>query len=95
VTAKRELEEETGYTCGNLTLLGKHASAPGFTNEYLYQYLAEDVQKLDVPVDGDIDEFTELILLSKENALTMVEGGEIMDLKTVYAIQYLTLKELW
>jgi len=95
VTAKRELEEETGYTCGNLTLLGKHASAPGFTNEYLYQYLAENVQKLEAPVDGDIDEFTELILLSKEEAMNRVTTGEIMDLKTVYAIHYLTLQGLW
>lgn len=95
VTAKRELEEETGYTCGSLTLLGTHASAPGFTNERLHQFLAHDVKKLATPVAGDVDEFTELYPLGKDQALMMVATGEIQDLKTVYAIQYLTLAGLW
>jgi ADP-ribose pyrophosphatase len=95
VTAKRELEEETGYTCECLTLLGKHASAPGFTNEVLHQFLASGVRLLDTAVEGDADEFTELMTLSKDQALMMVATGEIIDLKTVYAIQYLTLAGLW
>lgn len=95
ITAKRELEEETGYTCESLALLGKHASAPGFTNEMLYQFLASGVRKLDVAVAGDVDEFTELMTVGKDQALMMIETGEIFDLKTVYAIQYLTLAGLW
>ena len=95
VTAKRELEEETGYTCESLQLLGKHASAPGFTNEILHQFLASGISKLDIAVEGDADEFTELLTVNKDQALMMVATGEIMDLKTVYAIQYLTLAGLW
>ena len=95
VTAKRELEEETGYTCEALELLGVHASAPGFTNEVLHQFLAKGIKPLDTAVEGDIDEFTELLTLNKDQALTMVATGEIFDLKTVYAIQYLTLADLW
>ena len=95
VTAKRELEEETGYTCESLELLGKHASAPGFTNEVLHQFLASGVTKLAVAVEGDEDEFTEPITVTKDQALMMVATGEIFDLKTVYAIQYLTLAGLW
>ena len=33
VTAKRELEEETGYTCESLTMVGRFATSPGFCNE--------------------------------------------------------------
>ncbi|MCL1989390.1 MAG: NUDIX hydrolase [Defluviitaleaceae bacterium] len=95
VTAKRELEEETGYTCEALVQLGTHATAPGFTNEVLHQFLATGVTKLDVAVSGDEDEFTELLTISKDQALRMVKNGEIFDLKTVYAIQYLTLAGLW
>ena len=95
VTAKRELEEETGYTCESLDLLGKHVSAPGFTNEVLHQFLASGVTKLDVAVKGDVDEFTELITVNKDQALMMIATGEIFDLKTIYAIQYLTLAGLW
>lgn len=94
-TAKRELEEETGYTCKSLTHLGTHSSAPGFTNEVLHQFLANDVEKMEIAIKGDEDEFTELLMLSKEDAVKMVASGEIMDLKTVYAIQYLTLAGLW
>ena len=95
ITAKRELEEETGYTCKSLELLGKHASAPGFTNEVLHQFLARGVTKLDVVVEGDADEFVEPITMGKDQALEMVKTGEISDLKTIYAIQYLTLAGLW
>ena len=95
VTAKNELEEETGYTCESLELIGKHASAPGFTNETLYQFLASGVTKLDVSVAQDDEEFVELLTVGKDQALMMIETGEIIDLKTVYAIQYLTLAGLW
>lgn len=95
ITAKRELEEETGYTCDSLDLIGKHASAPGFTNEVLHQFLAKDVKKLDILVEGDDDEFVEPLAVTKDQALKMIQTGEINDLKTVYAIQYLTLTGLW
>jgi len=95
VTAKNELEEETGYTCENLEYLGCHVTAPGFSNEVLHQYLALDVKKLDYNVAGDDDEITELLLLNKDQALLKVACGEINDLKTVYAIQYLTIAGLW
>jgi len=95
ITAKRELEEETGYTCESLELLGKHATAPGFTNEVLYQFLTSGVTKLDIVVQGDADEFVEPITVKKDQALEMVKTGEISDLKTIYGIQYLTLAGLW
>ena len=95
ITAKRELEEETGYTCQSLSLLGKYASAPGFTNEAVYQYLANGVTKLDELVAQDDEEFVEAMSLNKEEAFKMVDTGKIIDLKTIYAIQYLTLAGLW
>lgn len=95
VTAKRELEEETGYTCGSLELLGSHATEPGFTNVIIHQFLATDVKKLDVALVHDDEEFVELLTVNKDQALIMVATGEIIDLKTVYAIQYLTITGCW
>lgn len=95
ITAKRELEEETGYTTNELIPLGKHASAPGFTNEYLYQFLATDLTKLENQIQGDDDEFLEPLAVTKDQALMMVANGDIIDLKTIYAIQYLTLTNMW
>jgi len=95
ITAKRELEEETGYTCETLEHLGTHSTAPGFTNEVLHQFLAKGVTKMEIPVSGDEDEFTEVLTANKDKAFMMVKTGEIMDLKTIYAIHYLTLAGLW
>ena len=95
ITAKRELEEETGYTCESLELIGQYASAPGFTNETVYHFLASTVTPLDDAVENDEGEFTELLTATKDQAHTMIATGEIFDLKTVYAIQYLTLAGLW
>jgi len=95
ITAKRELEEETGYTCDALELTGTHSSAPGFTNELLHQFFATGVKPLETAIGNDEGEFTELLTATKAQALEMVATGEIFDLKTVYAIQYLTLAGLW
>ena len=94
-TAKRELEEETGYTCKSLELLGSHATEPGFTNVIIHQFLATGLEKLKVALEHDEEEFIELLTVTKDQALTMVKTGEITDLKTIYAIQYLTLAGLW
>ncbi|MCL2559049.1 MAG: NUDIX hydrolase [Turicibacter sp.] len=94
-TAKRELEEETGYTCESLELLGAHATEPGFTNVVLQQFLATGVTLMAHPVGADEGEFVEVMTLKKDQALMMVATGEIIDLKTVYAIQYLTVAGLW
>ena len=57
VTAKRELEEETGYTCDSLKMIGRFATSPGFCNEYIENYLVMNPQKFEHPVQGDEDEF--------------------------------------
>jgi len=44
-TAKRELEEETGYTCDSVELLAKGPSSPGITSEIVSVYRAHGVRK--------------------------------------------------
>ena len=95
VTAKRELEEETGYTCESLELIGSYASVPGFSNETVHHFLASSTTLLEIAPRNDEGEFTELLTLTKEQAHEMIATGEIFDLKTVYSIQYLTLAGLW
>lgn len=95
VTAKRELEEETGYTCEHLKCVGRFATSPGFCNEYIENFLVENIQKLDYTVAGDEDEFINLYRVTKEEALKYIESGFICDFKTIYAIQYLIMNHLW
>jgi ADP-ribose pyrophosphatase len=44
-TAKKELEEETGYVCDAVELLAKGPSSPGITSELVSFYRATNVRK--------------------------------------------------
>ncbi|HGI4437332.1 TPA: NUDIX domain-containing protein [Streptococcus agalactiae] len=89
--ALRELEEETGYT-GNLEILYSFYTAIGFCNEKIVLYLATDLQKVENPRPQDDDEVLELLELSYEYCMQMVEKGMIQDAKTIIALQYYGLK---
>lgn len=45
-TAKKELEEETGYTCDSVELLARGPSSPGITSEIVSLYRARGVRKI-------------------------------------------------
>jgi ADP-ribose pyrophosphatase len=45
VTARKELEEETGYTCASVELLASGPSSPGITSETVSFYRARGVTK--------------------------------------------------
>lgn len=44
-TARKELEEETGYTCAGVELLAKGPTSPGITSEIVSFYRAQSVTK--------------------------------------------------
>lgn len=94
VTAIRELEEETGYTTNELTLVTSFFTSPGFADELIHIYITDQLEKLDVPVKGDDDEFIELIELTLSEAQQYVEDKRIYDAKTNYAILYLQTLEM-
>ena len=45
-TAKKELEEETGYACDSVELLARGPSSPGITSEIVSLYRAKGVRKV-------------------------------------------------
>jgi len=45
-TAKKELEEETGYTCASVEHLATGPSSPGITSEVISFYRAREVRKV-------------------------------------------------
>lgn len=92
-TALRELEEETGYTTKDLTYVTSFYTSPGFADEIIHLYYANDLEVLKEKVAGDEDEFIEIIELSLEEAEQYVQEKQIYDAKTVYAILYLKLME--
>lgn len=89
--AKRELEEETGYSAENLKELCKLYPTPGYTDEIIYVYLAETC-KLN-KTHPDEDEFVSCKFFDIEEVCKMIDCGEICDAKTVAAVyKYLYLK---
>ncbi|MCY8465293.1 NUDIX hydrolase [Bacillus atrophaeus] len=92
-TALRELEEETGYTAKKLTKITAFYTSPGFADEIVHLFLAEDLSVLEEKRELDEDEFVEVMEVTLEDALKLVETREVYDAKTAYAIQYLQLKE--
>jgi len=95
ITAARELEEETGYRAGSLKSLGSLVTSPGFSNEFIENFLATDLEEVPEALKGDDDEFLNLFFVTKEEAWEWVNTGKIIDFKTIYAIQYLTINALW
>src|SRR5690625_4890985 len=91
VTAIRELEEETGYTTDHLTFVTSFYTSPGFADELMYMYLADELKPLEQLILGDEDEFVEKVMLTLDEAKRYMEEKRIQDAKTAYALLYLQL----
>jgi len=82
--AKRELEEETGYTATYYEHLSSFYTSPGFADELLHVYVATGLQA--GTMQPDEDEFVEMLELTLEEAHEKHRTGEIRDAKTVLAL---------
>ncbi|MEO1173814.1 MAG: NUDIX hydrolase [Myxococcota bacterium] len=84
VCAERELLEETGFRAGRITPLGSIFVSPGFTDERISLYLAQEltagIQELEA------DEVLEVRRLPWAEALEKATNGEITDAKSAVAI---------
>ncbi|WP_110945161.1 NUDIX hydrolase [Paenibacillus phocaensis] len=82
--AVRELQEETGFRCGKLTHLHSFYTSPGFADEIIHLYLAEELTAGEMSLDED--EFLELQEATLEEALSLIADGRIADAKTILAV---------
>jgi ADP-ribose pyrophosphatase len=80
----RELEEEVGYLSGDIRHVMDFYSSPGFCNEKLSLFLAENVEV--GPQRLDHGEFIELVTVPWKEAIAMAMRGELGDAKTVAGI---------
>lgn len=79
--ARRELEEETGHTARRLRKLFSQYLAPGYSQEVLHVYLAEDLTPAAQQLDED--ELVELVPTPLREVETMILQGQIKDSKTI------------
>ncbi|HDR03922.1 MAG TPA: NUDIX hydrolase [Candidatus Marinimicrobia bacterium] len=83
-TGRRELLEETGYIAESWDYLGKSFPGIGYTNEVIHIYIAKNLRLLKQSCDAD--EFLEIFSCTLEEALAMLDRGEIVDAKTQVAL---------
>ncbi len=79
--ARRELREETGFTARRWKLLAEFFPSPGYVNEKMWLYLAEDLRP--GPAQPDPDEVVHHRWFSVPRLEQMVRRGRIKDAKTL------------
>ena len=84
LTAKRELEEETGLIPLNLKKITELYPTPGYTDEVIAIFYADEFEKGNIHFDETEDLTSEWVDI--DVALKMVEDGVIKDGKTVVAL---------
>jgi ADP-ribose pyrophosphatase len=84
VGAARELEEELGVVAGKLEKLAEFFVSPGFLNEKMWLYLANDLRETQQRLEDD--EAIEIVRVSIERALQMITEREIEDAKTIIGL---------
>ena len=83
---KREIQEEAGYKADDWDKLGTLVNAPGYSDEVIHLFLARKLQKLDIDVEGDLDEDIEVLTLYPDELDNLIASGqEILDAKTITA----------
>ena len=88
--ARRELIEETGYRAKKWTKLASFFVSPGYVQERMTIYLAQDLTAGDAtPME---DERIEAQWFKRKQVSKMIENGEIEDAKTI--IGYYRMKSI-
>jgi ADP-ribose pyrophosphatase len=87
--ARREMIEETGYRVGSLTHMCSFYSSPGFTTELMHVYLCEGLQAGKPTEENDE---IEVLSLTPDEAIEAVQGGQVMDAKSVAALTLYQLR---
>ena len=82
-TIAREIEEETGYRAHRLHKLGEFVLAPGYSDETIYAFLGQDLEKLEQPPAQDADEDIEIVLMTVEELEHAILAGEPVDAKSI------------
>ena len=84
--ARRELEEEIGFTPGLLVHLIDMITTPGFCDEVITIYRATDLNTVPSQPVGVEEEHASVVRMPFAEALDRVYAGEITDAKTVVGL---------
>ena len=94
---RRETEEETGYKITEVKKIFEAYMSPGSVTEILYFFIAEYAQSMKVNDGGGAaheEENIEVLEIDFNEAMNMIDTGEIKDGKTIMLLQYLKLHQV-
>lgn len=94
---RRETEEETGYQIKEAKKIFEAYMSPGSVTEILHFFIAEYTNSMKVSDGGGLqeeEENIEILEINIQDALAMIESGEIKDGKTIMLLQYIKLKNI-
>ena len=94
---RKETAEETGYRIDRPVKVLEAFMSPGSVTERLHLFVAEYDPSSRVTAGGGIEseeEDIETLELGFDQALAMVQSGEILDAKTIMLLQWATLNRL-
>ena len=83
-TAGRELIEETGYRAGRLEPFCQFLMSPGILNERMQMFVATDLTAGEQSLEAG--EQIERLIVTWDQALSMVDDGRIQDAKTIVGL---------
>lgn len=96
-TIRRELVEEIGYQADELKLIGSFYPSPGGSSERIHLYYApvhSTHQISDGGGDHSVGEYTNRVELAADEAIKKVDQGQLIDAKTIIALQWLKIQRL-
>jgi ADP-ribose pyrophosphatase len=82
--ARRELQEEVGYTARKIVRLAGFWVSPGWCTEFMYAYLATELSP--AQLEADFDEDIAVIRVPLADTLDLITRGEIQDAKSVASL---------
>jgi ADP-ribose pyrophosphatase len=85
--AKRELQEETGYTAREWTFLTRIHPVISYSTEFIDLYLARGLTAGDARLDEG--EFLETFISDEKQLMDWVKDGSISDVKTIIGVFWL------
>src|SRR6266496_703471 len=94
---RRETEEETGYKISEVRKIFEAYMSPGSVTEILYFFIAAYSKSMKVNNGGGIEheqEDIEVLEFNIDEAVQMIDNGEIKDGKTIMLLQYVKLRNI-
>jgi len=87
-TARRELEEETGFTCTSLTLLATAPTSPGITSAIVHCYQAEGLRRTGAGGGVEGEEITVHLVPLQQAEAWLRKRSEMVDVKVWAALYF-------